>query len=210
MAHKGTLIVIEGIDGTGKTTQASLLEDWLKEKVGDENVLKIFEPTDSETGKKIRQAMMNKTERLSFSEELNLFIDDRKWNVKENIIPALEQGKIVVMDRYYFSTAAYQGCRGEMGYTVILELNERFAPIPDLLFTFILDVDDALKRIDKDRDKKSYMEKSNNLKKVQEIFLNIHYISMYNSYRVDASKSIEDIQNILQSTVETYLEDEKQ
>lgn len=203
-----SLIVTDGIDGTGKSTQVSLLEIQLLEN--SYNVLKIAEPTRSPFGMKIRQAMMNAKKRLSFDEELDLFIQDRKYDVENNIKPALAQEKVVILDRYYFSTAAYQGARGKLSWQEIIAMNEAFAPIPDIVFFFFMPVDDALKRIDKDateakRSSRSYMEKEENLEKVQAIFQQIHESGAYNSISIDATMSIGDIQAQIWKSCESLL-----
>lgn len=190
------LICIDGIDGTGKSTQAQLLEDRLKETkrgLAKNGVVRIAEPTKSPFGVKIREAMMRSTDRLTFEEELDLFIQDRRINVEQNIRPALAQKKVVILDRYYFSTAAYQGTRGKMSWQEILAINEKFAPKPDILLVFFLPIDVALERIDKDaksakRESRSYMERKDTLEKVQAAFQQIHDSKAYNSFAIDAAR----------------------
>jgi len=198
-----SLIVIDGIDGTGKSTQASLLEKQLLDNGHD--VLKIAEPTKSPFGIQIRDAMMNAKKRLSFEEELDLFIKDRQYNVENNIQPALSEGKIVILDRYYFSTAAYQGARGKLSWQEIIAMNETFAPIPDIVFFFFIHVEDALERIDEERGSRSYMEKQGNLEKVQAIFQQIHDSGTYNSVSIDAILPIDEIQAQIWQSCEALL-----
>ncbi len=198
-----SLVVFDGIDGSGKSTQVKLLEKRLIEtKLGPAKygVVTIAEPTKSKYGIKIREAMMNIKDRLSFEDELDLFTQDRIDNVETNIIPALKQGKVVILDRYYFSTAAYQGSRegGKLSWQDIIALNEKFAPRPSLVFFFFMPVDMALKRIDIDaqnakRESRSYMERKDTLEKVQAIFKAIHESHAYNSHAIDAIQSIEQI-----------------
>jgi len=193
--------VFDGIDGSGKSTQVKLLEKRLLEaKLGPakRGVVTIAEPTKSKYGMKIREAMMNAKDRLSFEEELDLFTQDRKDNVETNILPALKEGKVVILDRYYFSTAAYQGSRGKMTWQDIIALNEKFAPRPSLVFFFFMPVDAALNRIDADaqnakRESRSYMERKENLEKVQAIFKAIHDSHVYTSHAIDATLSIEQM-----------------
>ncbi|MBD3188234.1 dTMP kinase, partial [Candidatus Bathyarchaeota archaeon] len=131
------LVAIEGIDGTGKSTQVQMLVNRLEKEISEwglPGVFSIAEPTDSIYGKKIREAMMEGGQRLPFHEELELFLADRRINVEKNIKPRLEKGFVVVLDRYYFSTAAYQGTRGFMDYKTILNMNEVFAPKPNMVF----------------------------------------------------------------------------
>ena len=102
------LIVFEGIDGTGKSTQVRLLAQALEER--GLTVVTSREPTDGPFGQKLRLSMI--TGRLSPEEELALFHEDRRDHVEHLILPALEAGKVVILDRYFFSTMAYQGARG--------------------------------------------------------------------------------------------------
>ncbi len=196
-----SLIVFEGIDGTGKSTQAALLEQQINDDAPD-TAIRIAEPTKSPHGMKIREAMMSAKERLSFDEELDLFVQDRKYNVEHNIRPALAAGKAVILDRYYFSTAAYQGTRGKMSWQEIIDINERFAPKPSILIVFFLPVDEALERIDKDakdakREARSYMEKKDTLEKVQAAFQSIHDSRRYNSHAIDAARSVEELRELI-------------
>ena len=138
----GKLIVIEGIDGTGKSTQATMLAEHLRQQGHD--VVQSFEPTNGPWGSKLRASAT--TGRLSIEEELELFLKDRQQHVEELILPTMKRGGIVVLDRYYFSTMAYQGARG-IDPAMIRKTNEAFAPEPDILFILDLPVDQALKRI---------------------------------------------------------------
>ena len=157
------------------------------------DVARFSEPSHSKHGIAIRESMKG-DKRLTFDEELKLFTNDRKWDVKTNIVPALKKGMIVLMDRYYFSTAAYQGCRGVKDFEDILKENEKFSPVPDLTFFFFADIDDCLKRISKSRDANTYMERKNNLILVNDIYKKIAQIKgKYVSVWVDANKPPEDI-----------------
>jgi dTMP kinase len=151
----GLFIVIEGIDGTGKSTQASRLGEWF-EKQGREVVLS-REPTDGPWGRKLRESAA--TGRLSPQDELEYFLNDRRQHVEEKIKPALAAGKVVILDRYYFSTMAYQGARG-FDPAEIRRMNEEFAPVPDLLLILDLDVDAAHGRIGHRGDSANEFEKN--------------------------------------------------
>ncbi len=164
----GLFIVIDGIDGTGKSTQTRRLADWFRSQ-GREVVLS-REPTDGPWGKKLRESMT--AGRLSAEEELECFLNDRRQHVEELIQPALDQGKVVILDRYYFSTMAYQGARG-FDPQAIRERNEAFAPRPDLLIILDLDVDTAHQRIGHRGDSTNEFEKRDSLTKCREIFLSL-------------------------------------
>ncbi len=166
--NHGLFIVIEGIDGTGKSTQASRLGEWFRAQ-GREVVVS-REPTAGPWGKKVRESAASG--RLSPEEELEYFLNDRRQHVEELIAPSLAAGKVVILDRYYFSTMAYQGARG-FDPSEIRRQNEAFAPVPDRLLILDLDVDSALERIGARGDTANEFEKRENLVRCQEIFLSL-------------------------------------
>jgi dTMP kinase len=166
MNHSGLFIVLEGIDGTGKSTQSGLLAEWFRSQ--GREVVASREPTDGPWGAKIRATALSG--RLSPEEELDLFLKDRRQHVEELIAPALAAGKVVILDRYYFSTMAYQGSRG-FDPAEIRRQNEAFAPRPDLLVILDLDVDSALARIGGRGDTANEFEKRDSLAKCREIFM---------------------------------------
>lgn len=166
--HHGLFIVLEGIDGTGKSTQARKLGEWF-ESLGREVVLS-REPTDGPWGKKLRESAASG--RLSPQDELQYFLNDRRQHVDEKIAPALAAGKVVILDRYYFSTMAYQGSRG-FDPAEIRRMNEEFAPIPDLLLILDLDVLTAHTRIGHRGDSVNEFEKRESLERCREIFLSL-------------------------------------
>jgi dTMP kinase len=166
--HSGVFIVLEGIDGTGKSTQARRLGEWFITQ-GREVVLS-REPTDGPWGRKLRESAA--TGRLSPEDELQYFLNDRRQHLEETINPALADGKVVILDRYYFSTMAYQGARG-FDPVEIRRMNEAFAPVPDLLLILDLDVDSAHGRIGHRGDSTNEFEKKESLERCREIFLSL-------------------------------------
>jgi len=146
MAKRGILVALEGVDGCGKSTQAELLASALRER-GLEVVL-TCEPTDSPLGQQIREYFQGPERYLSPKEELNLFMADRREHVAEVIEPALEEGKIVITDRYYYSSVAYQGALG-LDPDRILAQNEVLSVRPDLTVILTLPVAQALARLSK-------------------------------------------------------------
>jgi len=132
----GLLIAFEGIDGAGKTTQLGLLASRLEQRGW--RVLRTKEPTDGPHGRRLRESA--RAGRLPADEELELFLRDRAEHVEHVIRPALARGEAVLVDRYVWSTAAYQGARG-LDPSAILARNAAF-PVPDLVV--LLDVDPAV------------------------------------------------------------------
>jgi dTMP kinase len=143
MGNRGLLIAFEGIDGSGKTTQAMRLVGNVMSS-GNELVIYTKEPTDGPEGQRLRESA--RTGRLPPEEELALFIADRRRHVDEVILPALENGITVVVDRYYPSNVAYQGARGLDPLTILAQ-NEAFAPAPDLCVWLDVEPEVSIARI---------------------------------------------------------------
>lgn len=166
LERRGKLIVFEGTDGTGKSTQMQLLGHYLQSK--GHAIVTTREPTQGRYGQKIRSLYMDRNQ-YSRVEELELFLADRREHVQKVLAPALEQGKVILCDRYFLSTVAYQGARG-FDPEHILELN-RFAPDPDLALLFQVPIDTGLNRITTGRgDELNDFEQKDNLARVAAIF----------------------------------------
>jgi dTMP kinase len=194
----GLFIVIEGIDGTGKSTQARRLGEWFARQ-GREIVLS-REPTDGPWGKKLRESAS--TARLTPEDELEYFLKDRRQHVEELIQPALAAGKVVILDRYYFSTMAYQGVRG-FDPGEIRRRNEAFAPVPDLLLILDLDVDAALERIGVRGDTANEFEKRENLERCREIFLSLQNETF--AHVVNSEGTLDDVAREIRRVIEYHL-----
>jgi dTMP kinase len=165
---RGVLIALEGIDGTGKSTQTQRLTAIFKGQGVD--ILPLHEPTDSPWGRRLREAMRGQRRVLAPVQELDLFLQDRHYDVAAHIRPALAAHKLVLIDRYYYSTIAYQGALG-LDPDRIRQLNEAFAPIPDAVFVLLLSPAHALARIRLARGHTDELfEREDYLKKVDEIF----------------------------------------
>jgi dTMP kinase len=183
---KGLLIVIEGIDGAGKSTQARILLRKLK-SLGY-NAVTFREPTRGKWGLEIKK-LAKRPDSLSPEEELALFIRDREENVEKNLKPALSRKKVVILDRYYFSTIAYQGAKG-ITPSRIQRLNEKFAVKPNLVFILDIDAGKGLARIHKRKKKDLLFEREGYLVKVGRIFNGIRGRKFIH---IDASRPRKDI-----------------
>ncbi len=165
--RRGRLFVIEGIDGTGKSTQVAALAAWLR---GLGLVVHARrEPTMGPHGQALRASAT--TGRLSLEEELRLLELDRREHVEQVIGPALAAGEVVVLDRYYFSTAAYQGARGADPEAIVAH-HETFAPRPDLTLVLDLDPEESRARIAL-RGELDAFEGLENLRRCRDIFLSL-------------------------------------
>jgi dTMP kinase len=141
--NAGQLIVFEGIDGCGKSTQRERLAAELRERGFD--VVTTAEPTDGKWGRRIRTTARAGSE-TSAEDELEWFTQDRRSHVAEVIRPALAAGSIVVCDRYFLSTVAYQGARGCDADRILAESEAEF-PIPDLVLLLVVAPSVGLSRV---------------------------------------------------------------
>jgi dTMP kinase len=164
--RRGLLVVFEGIDGSGKTTQARRLLRRLRRRGRPAAFFR--EPTRGRWGREIKR-LAARAGSATPEQELELFVRDRRENVEKNLVPALRAGKVVVLDRYYFSTIAYQGAKG-IDTRRIRQMNEAFAVRPDLVV--ILDVEAAagLRRISGRRTRDELFEREDYLVEVARIF----------------------------------------
>lgn len=182
----GLFIVFEGIDGTGKSTQLHLLAERLRHL--GYAVVATREPTGGPYGRKIRELFVDRGA-VSREDELELFLADRNQHVQEVIEPALADGCVVISDRYYLSTVAYQGANG-LDPEQIMKKNENF-PVPDLAIILEIKPAHGIHRIRNQRNEHpNTFEGEDNLQKVAEIFgaMKQDYIA-----RINGSDTIENV-----------------
>lgn len=196
--NNGFLIAIEGIDGSGKTTQARLLGESLTERGVEVVVTK--EPTNGQYGSRIRES--SRSGRLAPRDEFALFLEDRREHVSDLLRPSLEAGKVVIVDRYYYSSVAYQGARG-IGIDEILEANEAFAPPPDLLFLLEIPISAALSRIATRDGKPNLFENGEYLQSCAEVFESLEESFIV---RLDGTRSVDALHSEIRERVVKSLE----
>jgi dTMP kinase len=143
LKRRPLFIVFEGIDGSGKTTQARMLSASLE-------FHRIDHVLTSEPSRNLMRRLTSFQGRPDPQEETLLFTEDRRDHVKQVILPALEAGRTVICDRYIYSSVAYQGARGISTETILAE-NQCFAPQPDVTFLLEVPVSVALARIRSER-----------------------------------------------------------
>lgn len=140
---RGLLIVFEGLDGSGKSTQLPRLAARLR--AAGAHVVETGEPYDCVAGRRIRE-MAKEGQGLTPEEERALFFEQRREHVRKVIRPALEAGWVVLSDRYFLSTVAYQGARGLDGRALLAESEAEF-PAPDLVLLLELPPASGLERV---------------------------------------------------------------
>lgn len=189
----GFLIAVEGIDGAGKTTIAALLAQYCGER--GISCLLSKEPTGLSFGQKLRESAQSG--RLSAEEELDFFLKDRIDHFQRAIGPAMAQGAFVILDRYYWSTAAYQGARG-LDPDQICEMNEAAVPKPDLVLLLDVAPEVGLGRIHSRGDRPNDFEKLEDLRVSRDIFLKLHSQNRSPSVLIDAARSLRESHIIAQ------------
>ena len=142
---EGKFITLEGIEGSGKSTNLSIIKKILdKNKI---NYVVTREPGGGPLGPKLRKILLDKNNNISPSVEMLLMMADRKDHVDNLINHNLKQGNWVISDRYLDSTIAYQGGGRELDLNLINSLSEELElPTPDLTLLFDLPVNEALDR----------------------------------------------------------------
>ena len=174
----------------GKTTQCRLLQERL-EALGWE-VVPLREPTHGPWGQKIREAARTDT-RPDPQTEAEWFMHDRREDVEQNIRPALADGKVVILDRYFYSTAAYQGARN-VDVDWILEANREFAPEPNVCIVLLGDVEKALQRVSELRgDTPDAFETAEYQRRVVAVFRDLLGREDCDLVEVDADRSITEV-----------------
>src|SRR3989338_9485445 len=188
MNKKPLFIVMEGLDGSGDSTQAVLLEKYFEDR--KRKVLLTKEPyIESKSGKKIRKVLEKKI-KMGLKDLQDLFMENRKEHLKKLIIPSLKKGIIVICDRYYFSTFAFGAASG-VDLEYLIDKNKKFLH-PDT--TFILDVDPriAIRRIEKRGKAKELFEKAEKLTKVRNFYKTFSK-RFKNVYTINGEKSINEV-----------------
>lgn len=186
-------ITFEGIDGAGKTTQINLLKDYLENQ--GKSVITIREPGGLAFSEKIREILLDNNTNINKITELFLFESARSELTEKVILPALNENKIVICDRFYDSTTAYQGFGRGLNIEEILLIN-RFATqklTPNLTFYLKIPIKTSLNRnINKIKDR---MESNSNefIEKVKNGFDTL--AEMYPE-RIKIIKADEEIQNV--------------
>jgi len=137
-------LVFEGIDGSGKST---LCGEVHKHFVSlGLPVLKLYEPTDGEWGRQIRD-ILKSGKMPDAGLQVRLFLLDREDDSKRNILPAINDRKMIIMDRYYYSNAAYQGAMGLDPSDIITQNQAKEFPDPDRVYLLDISPEEALRRV---------------------------------------------------------------
>ena len=195
-------ITFEGIEGCGKSTQAKKLADFLRKQ--NYKVLLTREPGGPKISEQIRDILLNpENEEMLPETELLLYLSSRCQHTGEWIIPALKQNEIVISDRYYDSSLAYQGAARNIDLKKILEINTfaTFSLKPDITFLIDLPVEKGLDRLVKNKIDRMEKESIEFHKRVRNHFLDIAKNDTKRLKIIDGKKNIEEIHNKIKQII---------
>lgn len=203
----GLWITFEGGDGTGKTTQSALLEEWLSAR--GRTVVRTREPGGTDVGQLIRDIVLHHRGEVSDRAEALLYAADRAHHVATVVRPALDRGDVVIQDRYLDSSVAYQGAGRVLGRDEVRELSLWAAGglLPQL--TVLLDLDPAAARARLDADDKPFdrleSEEADFHRRVREEYLALAEAEPSRFLVLDASLPPADLATAVRDRVDTLL-----
>ncbi len=195
LKKRGAFIVFEGLDGSGKTTQAKLLAARLED---NHRALVTAEPSLGKVGAFIRESCLYCEKRLQTAVEALLFAADRVDHVENEIKPALRDGRLVICDRYVYSSLAYQGS-ADLSVEWISSIN-RFALKPDFAVFIDASPETVLKRLNR---KKSVMETLETQRQVREIYLN--FVKKGELVLIEGNKPLDEVAEAVFVAVSGFL-----
>ena len=202
---KGIFITFEGIDGCGKSTQCEMLKEYLKEN--NKDFIFVREPGGTVIGERIREILLDKkNSQMTARTELLLFEAARAQITDEVIKPALEEGKIVLCDRFFDSSSAYQGMARGMGMDFVAGLNMAATGglKPDVTFFFDISAEEALERRGKRGEASDRIELAG-LKFQEDVrrgYLELAKSSEGRVITIDASRGIDEIFEVVKGSLE--------
>ena len=199
----GLFISFEGIDGVGKSTQADLLETWLSEQ--GKTVVRTLEPGGTDVGVEIRKILLHHKGDLAPRAEAALFAADRAHHVASKIRPALERGEIVITDRYFDSSVAYQGAGRDLSRTEVRDLSLWAVGglLPQLTVLLDLPAEEARSRRNTSGTEPDRLEreKTEFFETVRSAYLDLAAAEPDRFLVVDASVSVEEMQKLIRERV---------
>lgn len=205
--RRGVFITIEGGDGTGKSTQAKLIEEWLASR--GRTVVRTREPGGTEVGVEIREIVLHHRGDIAARAEALLYAADRAHHIETFVRPALERGEVVLQDRYLDSSVAYQGAGRVLDPVEIRNLSLWAAQglLPDL--TILLDLDEVSARARLDNSRTRYdrleAEKSDFHARVRAAYLGLAEAEPERFLVLDASRPVDEIAADIRARLDAYV-----
>jgi len=203
----GLFITLEGGDGSGKSTQSRLLLEWLTG--AGHTVVVSREPGGTDLGVELREIILHRRGYIAPRAEALLYAADRAHNIATKVRPALERGEIVLQDRYFDSSVAYQGAGRVLDGTEVRNLSLWAAEglIPDLTILLDIDVEVGRARLDESRSKYDRLEAEQRdfHSRVRDSYLELAAAEPERFLVVDATRPVEAIADAIRERVERSL-----
>lgn len=196
----GLFIAFEGLDGSGLSTQAAKLNEWFTESKYSCIITK--EPTVSLIGGFIKSILRKEWKTDNFTLQL-LFCADRSHHLNTEIMPSLKAGKVVITDRYLFSTLAFGSADPLIDIPVLEKISSQFTQ-PDITFFIDVPAKVSLERIKSSRFETELFEKEEKLEKTRQAFLEMTN-KVKNFYRIDGTQSINDVHEVVKEIVKKVI-----
>jgi dTMP kinase len=196
LGKKGAFVCIEGLDGCGKTTQAKLLAKKLRKS---HNAVYTAEPSRGKIGTFIRNCCLYGEKRLSTVVEALLFAADRVEHVENEVLPALNYGRLVISDRYVYSSLAYQGIAG-LSIEWIEQINKHTLK-PDLAVFIDVDPKTVMRRL---KPQRSVMENIETQQKVRDVYLK--FVAKGKLVRLEGNRTKGEVAEALTNVVLKFME----
>lgn len=207
MIVSGIFITFEGGDGSGKSTQAELLETWLTD--ASHTVVRTREPGGTPIGDELREIVLHSEGNISPRTEALIFAASRAQHVAEKVRPALERGDIVIMDRYLDSSIAYQGVARGLGADAVRDISLWATEnlLPDLTIVLDLDEDAGRARLDDARTRYDRLEAEERdfHERVRRAYLDLADAEPGRFIVLDAGEPVDDIAAAIRTRVSTLL-----
>ncbi len=205
--HPGLFLTFEGGDGSGKSTQAALLEAWLLER--GHTVVRTREPGGTDVGDEIREIVLHRRGHIAPRAEALLYAADRAQHISTLVRPALERGEIVLQDRYLDSSVAYQGAGRVLDGGEVRELSLWAAEglLPDLTVLLDLDVNIGRSRLDESRTRYDRLEAeaAEFHTRVRESYLALAAVEPERFLVLDATLPVDELAALIRARVSVAL-----
>lgn len=199
---------LEGIEGSGKSTQIKEIETFVKSK--GLRVITLREPGGTTFGEKLREAILNSTTPLHPLAECHLFLASRAQLLKEQILPFLLQpGSVVILDRYIDSTLAYQGKARKLGYETVLTLHQHdpLNLLPHRTYFLDISLETSMERQKARGNAKDYFEsqKAEFYQNLVDGYRDLAGIFSERIMKIDAEKSVADVTKLIIHDLEKFI-----
>ena len=208
---KGIYLILEGVVGTGKTTQANNLLIYLKQKYPNKEVILTREPGGTEISETIRKLVQG----TKFDEDMvpeceaYLYAASRAQSLRKIVMPVLEKGGIVISDRSFISSLAYQGFTRKLGIDKVLEINKIAIEKtePDLILFFILDPEIGLSRTFDKKGDKFESENIEFFKQIEQGYSGVSKLPNFEKkwFNIDARGSESEVFNRIKDLIESNI-----